>query len=334
MNPLIVWRINGIQVATGTTSYTYPPAMNDLVSCEVTSDISCTSGNPAVATLVAVVDVAPVMSLSACNDLVTITTAKPFRLQGGLPIGGTYSGNGVNSVTGMFNPMAAGAGPHLVTYSYTTVGNCSGSASITIVVQNPVPLNCGVSLITDPRDGHVYPTIKAGTQCWMASNLNFGSMKTASIYQGDNCIDEKYCLNDASINCTLYGGHYQWDELLRRGQSTGGQGLCPPGWHIPTESEWNVLFITFGGQSQAGELLMDTSPGGFNALPSGVNYMNNSWSFTGSPVSASFFWTAELSAAGKAKAHGFNTVDNSVSDYFSGRDNAFSARCIYDNPVK
>jgi gliding motility-associated-like protein len=91
-------------------------------------------------TLNAVVDVAalPNVALSTLNPV--CQNAAPFNLTGGTPVtaagvgNGVYSGPGVNSATGTFNPSAAGPGTHIITYTYTTTSNCTASASQTIVV--------------------------------------------------------------------------------------------------------------------------------------------------------------------------------------------------------
>jgi uncharacterized protein (TIGR02145 family) len=86
-----------------------------------------------------------------------------------------------------------------------------------------------------------------GTQVWMAANLNVGTMISASTNQANNGVQEKWCYNNTSANCTAYGGLYQWGEAMQYAASvncdpcgsSGVQGLCPPGFHIPTDLEWS-----------------------------------------------------------------------------------------------
>ena len=108
---------------------------------------------------------------------------------------------------------------------------------------------CGNN-ITDIRDNKVYPTVQIGSQCWMASNLNFGTIIASTQDQRDNCVSEKYCYNDNPINCTNQGGLYQWDELMQYDNTPADQGFCPPAWHIPTENDWNTLFANYTRVSQ------------------------------------------------------------------------------------
>jgi uncharacterized protein (TIGR02145 family) len=77
----------------------------------------------------------------------------------------------------------------------------------------------------------------------MRENLNVGTMINGSIYSGNNSIIEKYCFNNDTNNCTVYGGLYQWDEMMSYVTTAGTQGICPNGWHIPTDAEWCTLTI-------------------------------------------------------------------------------------------
>ena len=78
--------------------------------------------------------------LAGPNDSVCID-ATPFTL-GGSPLGGTWSGIGVNAANGTFNPTIAGAGSHVVTYTYGT-GTCEKTDQKIIYVGTPIPVNAG-----------------------------------------------------------------------------------------------------------------------------------------------------------------------------------------------
>ena len=194
--------------------------------------------------------------------------------------------------------------------------------------------------MVDIRDGHNYQIVSIGAQCWFAENLNYGVLKNASASLTDNCVNEKYCINNVAANCDVYGGFYQWDELMRYDPAVEGhQGLCPPGWHVPSELEWITLFNVYGGQSQAGMFLKNPGPGSFHAQLGGVLYQNNvNWSFfppnpgANCPpgFAATFFWTSDPAGLWQAKSHGLNNAVESVSDYTSGRGNGMSVRCIQD----
>jgi uncharacterized protein (TIGR02145 family) len=325
--PSYQWKVNGVNAGTNSPSLTYNPSDNDSVRCVMTSNLVCVSSNPALSNKIVMSgSLAPPVSLSLCFDSVTTIGAKPFKLKGGLPVGGTWSGPGVNTLTEVFNPATAGTGLKTIVYSYTNVYLCSASKTKSITVQPNAVFSCGNTL-TDIRDNKTYPTVQIGTQCWMAANLNRGTQITSSQVQFDNCVDEKYCFGNDAAKCSKYGGLYQWDEMMRYDDTPAGQGLCPPGWHIPTDNEWTVLINFYNGNGFAGKPLQDTIISGFRALTGGVFYLNSSWSFADFAV---LFWTSAPWGSTKAISHGLNIYDFSVSLYPSSRANAFPIRCLKD----
>ncbi len=325
--PVYQWKVNGTNVGTNASTFTYNPQNNDSIRCILTSNLNCVTGNPvSSAKIIMSGTLAPVVTFTSCFDTITTVGAKPIRLKGGIPLGGTYSGPGVNGMTGIFTPSVAGTGLKTILYTYTNVASCSAGKSKTILVQpNPV-FTCGNSF-SDIRDGKSYPTVQIGTQCWMAANLNRGTQITSSQVQFDNCVDEKYCFGNDAAKCSKYGGLYQWDEMMRYDDVPEGQGLCPPGWHIPTDNDWTVLCNFYNGYGFAGKPLQDTIISGFRALPGGIFYLNSSWSFADFAV---LFWTSSSWGSYKALSHGMNTINFSVSLYPSSRANAFPVRCLHD----
>jgi uncharacterized protein (TIGR02145 family) len=325
--PTYQWKVNGANVGINSNTYSYNPVNNDSIRCVMTSNLSCVTGNPASSgKIIMSGNLAPTVTFTSCFDTITTINAKPIKLKGGIPLGGTYSGPGVNSITGVFTPSAAGTGMKTITYSYTNAALCSASKSRSIIVQSSPVFSCGNNL-TDIRDNKVYPTIQIGSQCWLASNLNFGTPLTSTQDQRDNCVPEKYCYNDNPTNCTNHGGLYQWDELMLFDETPAAQGFCPPGWHIPTENEWNTLFANYINSGFAGSPLKYSGYSGFNALLSGARHINKGWDFQGF---ATFFWSSTPLGSTKAWAHGMNDADPSVSAYPSSRVNAFSVRCLKD----
>ncbi len=126
-------------------------------------------------------------------------------------------------------------------YNGTAWSGCLGGASSSA-------FTCGDNF-TDPRDGQTYPTVQIGSQCWMAKNMNIGTMINASTGQTNNNTLEKYCYDNNTNNCDTYGGLYQWDEAMQYVTSPGAQGICPSGWHIPTDDEWKTLEMALGMSS-------------------------------------------------------------------------------------
>ncbi len=307
-------RIQQVLVNSGfsfeTVTYLVTPSVN---GCNGISGSASVTVNPL-----------PSVAFSLCFDPVTTTTARSFPLRGGTPPGGTYSGTGVNA--GLFNPTIAGPGNHLLRYTYTNTWGCTDNKTLNITVIPPPVFTCG-NIYTDPRDNQAYPTILIATQCWMAANLNYGSVILSAAMQRDNCSAEKYCYSDNPANCSAQGGLYQWDEMMRFRNTTPIQGLCPPSWHIPVEAEWTILFNNFNGNGFAGNPLKSTGFSGFNALVNGSRFDNAIWNYTGF---ATFFWTSDAHGPYKAWAHAMNSIDPSVSFYPANRSNAFSVRCVKD----
>jgi uncharacterized protein (TIGR02145 family) len=320
--PFYQWKVNGANVGTNSPTYAYDPVSGDLVSCILTSNIVCPIGNPATSNIITMnVATSPIVTFTLCNDSITTTNAQPFKLKGGIPLGGTYSGSGVSN--GIFYPAIAGAGNHQITYTYTNAALCSATAIVTIVTIVPTVTNCG-QILTDIRDGKTYPTVQIGSQCWLAEDLNYGTEISSTQHQRDNCIPEKY-----TVHSSLFTDHsfYQWDELMQYDNTPAVQGLCPPGWHIPSEADWNTLFANYISNAFAASPLKYSGFSGFNALLSGARHLNKTWDYQGF---ATFFWSSTPHGSLKAWSHGVNDPDPSVSAYSAFRSNAFSVRCLKD----
>jgi uncharacterized protein (TIGR02145 family) len=306
----IVQTLTNIGLNIETVTYTAQPTAN---LCPGTSNSIIVTVNPV-----------PAVTYTLCHDNLTTLASQPIRLTGGVPIGGSYTGAGV--LAGMFNPAIAGIGNHTITYSYSNYLTCTRTATQNITVINAPAFFCGNDM-TDIRDNKVYPTIRLGTQCWMASNLNFGTTIPSASIQRDNCINEKYCMNNIAANCTSYGGLYQWDEMMRYDNQPAAQGFCPPGWHVPTENEWNSLFAQYISNGFAGAPLKNTGYSGFNAFTSGARHNNRSWDFLNFAI---MYWSSTQETPDKAWAHGMNTINPSVSYYPSSKTHAFAIRCVQD----
>jgi uncharacterized protein (TIGR02145 family)/uncharacterized repeat protein (TIGR02543 family) len=124
---------------------------------------------------------------------------------------------------------------------------------------------CG-DILTDPRDGQQYETVQIDDQCWMAVNLNIGERIDGNQNMSDNGALEKYCYDDDPANCGTYGGLYQWDEMMQYITQEGVQGICPEGWHVPSDAEW--AHLTDYVVSQGYPNVWDNPNGSGNALKS------------------------------------------------------------------
>ena len=221
-------------------------------------------------------------------------------------------------------------------------GNDGSSATIS--------MNCGF-IIYDERDGQAYKTVQIGTQCWMAENLNIGTMINSSSNQTNTGTIEKYCYDNNTSNCDTYGGLYQWDEMMGYVTTEGTQGICPTGWHLPTDAEWMVLeeevesttgvnWNTTGWRgTDAGGNLKETgishwySPNsgatnssGFTGLPGGYRYTTGSFNFL---TNNAYFWSSSengSNAWGRYLRYDNAQVRRSNSNQAYG----MSVRCVMD----
>ena len=117
---------------------------------------------------------------------------------------------------------------------------------------------------TDSRDGRVYKCVKIGDQTWMAENLDFGEAITGDQTHASAVYAQKYCLDNDTANCATYGGLYEWPTAMglcaERGeviQTPHHRGICPAGWHVPAQEEWQTLveFVRSPTENDAGRAL-------------------------------------------------------------------------------
>jgi uncharacterized protein (TIGR02145 family) len=166
------------------------------------------------------------------------------------------------------------------------------------------------------------------------SLLDFGFTIDDLAPQTDNCLAERY--HHTSTFVVQYSIFYQWDELMQYTTAEGTQGLCPPGWHIPTSAEWDQLLTVYNGPGQAAGPMKDTLlANGFDSYQTGFQYLNNLWAFTTGNFAGSMYWTSTLSASdaptvSRAVARGLNAYNPSVSRYEAARGDAFNVRCVKD----
>ncbi|MEI7982298.1 MAG: FISUMP domain-containing protein [Bacteroidota bacterium] len=175
----------------------------------------------------------------------------------------------------------------------------------------------------------------------MAQNLNIGTMVPGNIEQTNHTSIEKYCYNNDEANCTVYGGLYQWDNMMQWSASPGAKGICPTDWHLPTDGEWTLLTTFLGGESVAGGKMKEvgtahwaspnlgaTNESGFTALP--IGYRNSVGNFYDLTANA-FFWTSSQFDATNAWYRYLGYNYEGVYRISSGdKTTGFSTRCIHD----
>jgi len=219
---------------------------------------------------------------------------------------GTGVGNFVSSISGL----TANTTYYVRAYATNSNGTAYGSA-MSFTTQE----GSSGGTFTDTRDGKVYQTVVIGTQEWMAENLAYlpsvvGPDTNSSTtpyyyvygYDGTNVTDAK-----ATSNYTTYGVLYNWPAAMAGSASSnanpsGVQGVCPAGWHLPSDAEWTELTDYLGGEDVAGGKLKEagydhwqspnlgaTNETGFTALPGGYCEFSNNFVGIGN---CGYWWSA------------------------------------------
>ncbi len=181
-------------------------------------------------------------------------------------------------------------------------------------------------------DGHTYQTVKIGGQWWMAESL-----RVTTNSQGDAIT--RYCYENDEANCEAYGGLYTWDAAMDGSSTEGAQGLCPDGWHIPSDADWAVLFDYLGGIEIAGGKMKTTgaewqppnegatNQSGFNGLPAG-GYIIHLDLFEGFGYGV-HFWSS-TGNGDKAGLPTINFEDATVMLLNESKQISASVRCVGD----
>jgi uncharacterized protein (TIGR02145 family) len=200
--------------------------------------------------------------------------------------------------------------------------------------------NACPSLPTVNYGGQTYQTVLIGNQCWLKQNINIGTMIPGLQNQTNNGSIEKYCYNDSVLNCTNYGGLYQWNEAMQYAPSDiRVQGICPTSWHIPNNTELSILATSAGGNSNSLKATgqgVDTGSGtnssGFSALLGGDRISSGVYSGLGKGGDG-YFWSSTENDATHSLIMDLSGQDKKIYQYSVGKDNGFSIRCIKDGQL-
>jgi len=202
-------------------------------------------------------------------------------------------------------------------------------------------------------DNNNYPVVTIGTQTWMAENLKTTKYNDSTVIPlvTDNTAwdnlgyeDKAYCYyRDSSSYANTYGALYTWAAAINGttgsdNNPSGLQGVCPNGWHLPSDAEWKELTDYLGGSSVAGGKMKEvgtthwdspntgaTNESGFSALPGGSRGYNGGFSFLG-PNAA--FWSATEASSSCALSRHLSYYYSGVNWAGDGKGSGFSVRCV------
>jgi len=212
-------------------------------------------------------------------------------------------------------------------------------------------------------DGNFYPSVIIGNQEWMAENL-----RVTRDANGNDIT--RYCYNNDVTNCDLYGGLYTWHTVMNGATSSNTnpsnvQGICPTGWHVPSDAEWTELvdYVVAQGYSNvwdnpngAGNALKScrqvssplggdcatsehprwnsdsthygTDEFGFSALPGGHRYTYGYYYYLGD---LGIWWSSTEGSPTNAWYRYLYSGYGNVSRNYRNKGNGFSVRCVRDN---
>jgi uncharacterized protein (TIGR02145 family) len=207
--------------------------------------------------------------------------------------------------------------------------------------------------IFDSRDSTFYSTVLIGTRCWMAENLNTGTRISLLKDQRDNGIIEKYCYDNKEENCKIYGGLYQWDEMMQYDSIPGSGGICLPGWQIPSAEDWCILSVfldptvrcdangatgtIIGARMRSTGTIEDktgswykpnveaTNESGFTVLPAGTRSIYSKFFYLGYH---GYFWTSSSYNKPDAWFRYFKYSNTSIYQEHYFKASGYSVRCV------
>jgi uncharacterized protein (TIGR02145 family) len=179
---------------------------------------------------------------------------------------------------------------------------------------------------SDPRDGKKYKSVKIGGLIWMAENLNYEA-------------EDSKCYGNNAENCDKYGRLYNWSTAVN---------VCPSGWRLPGNADWDKLFraadgtggkespyksATAGWYLKAKSGWLNNGNGddaqGFAALPGGGGYAKGSFFDAGY---SGYWWNATESEENPNSSYR-NRIDSGNNNAYwqiSTKSNLFSVRCVKD----
>lgn len=190
-------------------------------------------------------------------------------------------------------------------------------------------------------DGNVYETIKIGGQEWFTSNLRTSRFRDGTAIP--EVIDEiswsevreaAWCwYNNDSTHEEHYGKLYNWYAM------NCDKGICPVGWHVPTDLEWTILVDHLGGIKQAGREMKEegaaywngpnnrggSNSSGFTGRGGGTRYWNGIYSFL---RLEGYWWTSTSTNEANARARTLSALNGIVNGFEQDKRVGFSVRCV------
>ena len=198
------------------------------------------------------------------------------------------------------------------------------------------PAQCGgASTVT--FDGHTYALVGIGTQCWFKENLRSDNYRNGDAIPGDLTNSQwtstgtgaQAVYNNDPANLATYGRLYNWYAV------NDARGLCPVGFHVPSDDDWIILASVLNGSSVAGTALKSsasdsppwdgTNSSAFFALPGG--FRSHTTGYFAADGDNGHWWTSTFTGEGSVSYFlltGNGNINGSVAELQLG----FSVRCL------
>ena len=192
-------------------------------------------------------------------------------------------------------------------------------------------------------DGNAYLTVTIGTQTWMAENLRVLHYRNgdAIAHVTDNgawaaLTSGAYCwYGNDQATYAKYGAMYNWYAV------DDPRGLCPEGYHEPTDAEWTILATYLGGQSVAGGKMKSVSAlwnspnvdaansSGFSGLPGGERTSSSgTFQSVGNWIN---WWTSTESSSSQAWCRWISRTGSTLfPDDIPPKGWGMNVRCLRD----
>ncbi|HBE39798.1 MAG TPA: hypothetical protein DDW27_01065 [Bacteroidales bacterium] len=196
--------------------------------------------------------------------------------------------------------------------------------------------------IVSDIDDNVYRTITIGTQTWMVKNLATKRYKDGTAVRTVTDSAEWASLNTPAF-CWYNNDEETYKSsygALYNGYTVNSGKICPEGWHVPTNADWDILAANLGGENIAGGRMKEAgtsrwvrpnnganNSSNFTALPGGLRYHDGNFRDLGF---GGYWWSSTQYSDSRAYFRFIFHEDSTIYKFNNLIRNGFSIRCLKD----